>query len=365
MILKRDEIKDVCSKILLAVDSSELSAITETLELIVKENILYLNVTNREYFVMVKIPVEVNTNFHATVNATLFLKLISQITTEDVELNVEDRCLVVKANGVYKLPLIYDNGELLKLPEINIENVTNEFSMGSQILHDILNYNSKELSKKLFLKLVQKYYYVDECGCITFTTGACVNNFTLPQPVKLLFNQKIVKLFKLFDGEISFTMGHNLFGGDVTQTVVKFENDKITLTAIISCDDTLINSVPVNVIRNMATDEYRYSVVLNKDEMLQSINRLLLFSSSGTFGKFDFTTDGLIMSFGNSSKENVKYCNDTSMSEDYCAVIDLNDLKLVLENCAESHFTINFGNSRSIVIVRNNIYNVIPEAIND
>lgn len=365
MILKRDEIKDVCSKILMAVDSSELSAITETLELIVKNNILYLNVTNREYFVTVKIPVDVETDFHATINATLFLKLISQITTEEVELNVEDKCLVVKANGVYKLPLIYDNSELLKLPEINIENVTNEFTIKSSILHDILNYNTKELSKKLFLKLVQRYYYVDEKGCITFTTGACVNNFTLPEPVKLLFNQKTVKLFKLFDGDVKFTLGHDLLGGDITQTKVRFENEKIILTAIVSCDDSLVNSVPVNVIRNMATDEYKYSIVLNKDEVLQSINRLLLFSSNNTYSEFNFTVDGLVMALGNSSKEKIKYRNESSMSEEYRAVIDLNDLKLVLESCSESHFTINFGNSRSVVIVRNNIYNVIPEAVDD
>lgn len=361
MLLKNEELKEVCSKILTAVDPDGNSNVTETLELIVENGTLHLNVTNREYFVEIKIPVDVNENFHATVNATLFLKLISQITTEEVELIIEDKSLVVKANGVYKFPLIYDNAELLKLPEIKIENVTSEFVISSSILHDILNYNSKELSKKVYLKLVQRYYYVDECGCITFTSGACVNNFTLPQPIKMLLNQKTVKLFKLFDGEVKFTMGHDALTDDITQTKVKFDNGKVTLTAIISCDDSLINSVPVNVIRGMATDEYKYSVVLNKDEMLQAINRLLLFSSSRTYSEFTFTPENVTLSLNNLSKEKINYYNDTSVSEEYHTMLDLNDLKLTLENCSESHITMNFGNERSIVIVRNNIYNVIPE----
>ena len=41
-LLKRDDIKDVCSKILAAVDTNGLSTITETLELIVHDGILYL-----------------------------------------------------------------------------------------------------------------------------------------------------------------------------------------------------------------------------------------------------------------------------------------------------------------------------------
>ena len=71
---------EACSTISGALDSSELSVITETLELKTEENILYMNVTNREYYVSVKIDIDENESFHATVNAGLFLKLISQIT---------------------------------------------------------------------------------------------------------------------------------------------------------------------------------------------------------------------------------------------------------------------------------------------
>ena len=364
MLLKRDDIKDVCSKILAAVDTNGLSTITETLELIVQDDILYLNVTNREYFAQVKLPVTGDNGFHATVNASLFLKLIPQITTDTIELNIKDNLLIVKGNGTYKLPLIYEGSNLLELPKIDIDNVTAEFDVNSDILISILNYNSKELNKGTIMKPVQKLFYVDEFGCITFTSGACVNNFTLPKPIKILLKHNIVKLFKLFKGStVHFTLGQDAISEDITQTKVKFECGNITLTAILSCDDSLINSVPVNVIRNMATDGYPYSVVLNKELVLQTINRLLLFGSNRTYANFNFGQDSLEISFNNSSKEVINYCNGTNINNTYSSTIDLIDLKLTIENCSEEYITLNFGNSRSVVVIRNNIYNVIPEVM--
>ena len=183
MILRIETLQDACKDILTAVDSNELSTITETLELIAKDGNMCMNVTNKEYFVQVNIPVDKDVEMHATVNANLFLKLIAHTTTDTVELNVVDTNLIIKANGTYKIPLIYDNDTLLKLPEIVINNVTNEFNISSDVLKTILNFNSKELTKGTISKSVQKLYYVDDKGCITFTNGACVNTFSLEQPV--------------------------------------------------------------------------------------------------------------------------------------------------------------------------------------
>lgn len=41
-------------------------------------------------------------------------------------------------------------------------------------------------------------YYFDKDGALTFTSGACVNKFTANVQSKLLFNDRLVKLFKLF-----------------------------------------------------------------------------------------------------------------------------------------------------------------------
>lgn len=372
MILRIETLQEACKNILTAVDNNELSAITETLELIVKDGTLFMNVTNREYFVQVEIPADEDNELHATVNANLFLKLIAHTTTDTVELNVVDTNLIVKANGTYKIPLIFDNDKLLELPQIEIKNITNEFSINSDVLKSILNYNSKELTKGTISKSVQKLYYVDEKGCITFTNGACVNTFSLEQPVKLLFNNRLVKLFKLFDEPtVNFTVGFDAISEDIIQTKVRFKSKNITLTAILSCDDTLLSGVPVNAIRGRASGEYPYSININKEAMLQTISRLLLFNStlgSSTaaikpYSTFEFGTDAVtIYDVKKENKETINYNNTViGCDKPYTAILDLSELKVTLESCSEPYLNIHFGDEQALVISRGNISNIIPE----
>ena len=303
MILRIEEMQNACSKILAAVDSNNLSILTETLQIKTEGRNLYISVTNREYFAKVRIEIDSDVDFHATVNANLFLKLISQITTDTIEMNIVENSLVLKGNGTYKLPLIYDGDKLLELPEINIYNPTVNFVIKSETLLSILQYNSKEITKGSITKPIQKLYYMDENGAVTFTTGACVNSFTLDQPVKVLLNDRLVKLFKLFKGEkVTFTLGYDAISDDIIQTKVKFETTDVTITAILSCDDSMLRQFPVNAVRGRADASYPYSINMNREQLIQTINRLMLFTTSNN-GKeivkpnstFEFKKDSVVI----------------------------------------------------------------------
>ena len=198
MLIKTEEFKKIGSLILSSIESNEVSTLTETLELKTEGKTLHLNITNKEYYMSVNFELDHEEEFYATVNANLFLKLVSQVTAQYIELTLKDTYVSVKANGEYKIPLIFDNDHLLELPVINIENTMIEMNISGEILESILNFNSKELLKGTIAKPVQRMFYVDNEGCITFTSGACVNSFTLEQPIQLLLNQRTVKLFKLF-----------------------------------------------------------------------------------------------------------------------------------------------------------------------
>lgn len=374
MIIRSEKFQDICSKILPAVDTNETSTLSATLELVTRDKVLYVNVTNREYYVQVKLDLDEDIDFHATVNANLFLKLISQITTDTIELAVDDTNIKIKGNGNYKLPLIYDDDKLLELPTINIINETNTFNIKSDILKSILQFNSKELTKGVASKPVQKMYYVDENGAITFTSGACVNNFSLEYPVKLLFNNRLVKLFKLFDTDnVKFTLGYDEIAEDIIQTKVRFETPSINIIAILSCDDKLLKSVPVAAIRNRANvDNYPYNITINKDLLLQATNRLSLFSSG--FGSKEVIKPYITLEFNKDfvtiydvhkeNKETLYFDNSAAnfdSTEPYEVIIDLNELRSTLDTCAEQYLNINFGDDSAIVISRQNIHNVIPQ----
>ena len=368
LILRIEDLKAVAQTILAAVDSNELSVITETLELKLENNIFYMNVTNREYYAQVRLKMNQEDDFHATVNANLFLKLVSQITTDTVEFSIVNNSLVIKANGTYKLPLIYEDDKLLSLPEIKINNVTSEFDIDGDILLSILNYNSKQLSIGTISKPVQKMYYVDEHGAITFTSGACINNFTLEKPVKMLLNNRLVKLFKLFKSKkVHFKLGYDAISDDIIQTKVCFESDDVMITAILSCDDSMINSVPVNAIRGRCNTEYPYMVNFNKEMFLQLINRLLLFTTSNgreltAYCKVEFTKDELIVyDLEQENKETISYENESNIDKTYTTILDLNDLRSTLDSCTEQYITIKFGDEQAVLLCRGNVVNVVPE----
>ena len=370
MIIKKEKFQEICSTILAATDSAEISTLTETLELKVENKVLYLNVTNGEYYASVKFDLESDEQFHAAVNANLFLKLIAAVTTEDIELQAMNNYVLVKANGTYKIPMIFDGDKLLSLPKIEINNRTVSMKVSGNVLESILNYNSKELLRGTVSRPVQKMFYVDETGCITFTTGACVNNFTLEKPVKVLFNNRLVKLFKLFKNDmVDFSLGYDSISEELVQTKVEFKTNKITLTAVTGCNDELLNSVSVNAIRGRAAATYDNNVVLNKEELLASINRLLLFSAGygsvknlKPYSLFECKDD--TMTIYDSNKENkevIKFKNDTKIDAEYSMTLDLSDLKLILDTITEEYVTLSFGNHQAVVVKRTNISNVVPE----
>ena len=155
MIIRTDDIKSMCAKIAPALDTNNYSVLTEVLQIVVENNIMDVAVTNKEYYVNVRFPLTGVDNFRAAVKASLFIKLVEHITTETIELSIKNNNLIIKGNGTYKIPLVYDDDKLIELPKIEIQNVTNKFSISGEILRSINIYNSKELQKGTILKPVQ------------------------------------------------------------------------------------------------------------------------------------------------------------------------------------------------------------------
>jgi hypothetical protein len=365
MILKTKEFKRVCATILNAVDNGN----ADVLELLTDNSVLTLNVTNHEYYVSAKFPLEQDEMLHATINAASFLKLISQITTETVELKSTETNLLIKANGNYRVPLIFENSSLMSLPKINISNPTVEMTVDGSYLYSIFDINSEELSKtNKIVKPIQNLYYLDDEGAITFTDGACVNNFHLEKPIKVLFNSKLVKLFKLFKSEqVKFTLGYDESFNSTLQTKVMFETSVIKLTAITPSDDVLLSQVPVKAIRDLANQYFDYSLVLNKEALSQCLTRLLVFANknikNNTIGKFEINNTELTISDNNDNTETIKAENGSKTTASYGFYLTLLDLKNILDTCTEEFITLNCGNKKAVVIVKGNIKYIIPETI--
>jgi len=374
MILKTKNFQEAANKILLAVGVDKAAA---NLELAAKDTALYLRVTNREWYTAIKFDLETPTEFRAVVDANLFLNLISGISTEEFELEIKDTVVVVKAGkSSYKLAMIYENDQLMKLPIIKLdpEQITVSMNISNDILMSILNVNSREVqkAKKVEVNELQRYYYIDETGCFTFTTGACINAFTLEKPIKLLLTDKVVKLFKLFGSDAFLSYGHIVNADNSLQPIVVFQTEDVYVATRLLSDETCIQKVkaPCDAMKALAKEVYEHSLVLSATDLSAAISRLLMFHKNSS-AKADLSfvpasvefsnTELTISDLSGDNKEVITIENGSSTPGGYSMGVNLIDLKAVLDSCKNEHITMNCGNHKSIIICRANISNVIAE----
>lgn len=371
MIIKTKEFQEIAKKILLATSLDKNAC---NLELITKGSDLYLNVTNKEYFVAIKFALDTPEEFHATVDANLFLSLISALTTETFTLSIKKNSIEIKSGkSSYTLAMIYDNESLLVLTPITIQNKTVEMNISKDILDSIVNVNSRELEKIKGVANVNELfelYYIDDTGCFTFNTGACLNAFKLEKPVKLLLNERIVKLFKLFNEDVHFSLGQDT-ENNISKTKIILETSTVYLAAIITCDDRLISKIqaPCEATKKYINDKYDYHVVISSTLLKEAINRLTLFTKNTNDKQnmrfitmnIKITPNEFIISDNFGNIESLPIENGSFVENEYEMIINIIDLKLVVESCKNEHITINCGNKRSIIVNRGNISNLIPE----
>ena len=374
MILKTKNFQEVVNKILVAVSVDKAAA---NLELAAKDTKLYLRVTNREYYCAVGFDLENPTEFRAVVDANLFLNLISGISTEEFTLDIKENFVVVKAGkSSYKLAMIYENDQLMKLPIIKLDpdQITVSMNISNDILMSILNVNSREVqkAKKVEVNELQRYYYIDETGCFTFTTGACINAFTLEKPIKLLLTDKVVKLFKLFNSDAWLSYGHLVNADNSLQPIVIFQTEDVYVATRLLSDETCIQKVkaPCDAMKALAKEVYDHNLVLSATDLSAAISRLLMFHKNSS-AKADLSFVPAAVEFSNTeltisdlsgdNKEVITIENGSSTPGGYSMGVNLIDLKAVLDSCKNEHITMNCGNHKSIIVCRANISNVIAE----
>jgi len=373
MITKTERFKEACKKILSAVDTdASLKGVIygyDTLEIDAHGGEARMNVTNGEYYVSVLFDQVEGEEFRAVVDAKKFLMLISKVTTEEIGLDVVGNALSVTANGSYKFPMKIADSELVRLPRLDLGEEAVSFSISTDKLVSMLNFNGKEFANGTMSRPLQKFYYLDGEGCITWTnSSACVNSFPLSKQVSMLLNQKAVKLFKLFNSDdVTVTLGHaDVNGGP--QTRIRLDSPDVTVYSIVTSDEALIDSVPVKSIRGTANATYPYSATIRASEMLEAIDRILLFSDSSSASKgvcvFEFGTEGFrIYDSRKQNVEKVKY-HDTVLPESvngFSMNLSVYGIKHILENSDEQFVKLNFGDERVVVLANGCVRNVISK----
>lgn len=368
MIIRIEDLKNISSTVLSSISSNSLMTASNILEVASRDKNLILKISTGESLIEIIVPQDEVCDLNATVDAEMFFKLIEKTTSSTIELSVDNNCLKVRSNGVYKFPIIYNRDQMIHCTDIEIPTVTASSTLNTDILYSIYRYNSREVGKTNVVNPIQKLYYVDQEGCITFTQGACINNFHLDSPLQVLLSEKIVKLFKLFEPNTSVTLeiGPYPISEEIIQTRMRLKSDSIIITAILFSNEQMINSIPIDVIREMAQDEYPYNIVVNKANLLNALNRLILFSEHtalNTFGIFTFQGNKLKIEDINKVNYEDLIIDSSNIADTsiYKTTFDLVEWKNKLSSCISNHVTVKIGNNKAGLLLEKNIIYIIPE----
>lgn len=366
--IKTSLIKDLTSKINKGIEGERTVHISELLELSVQNNKLIMAVTNTQFYLTVELSsgLQSTDNLHATLDADTFIKLIQKTTTDEITLSEDNGNLLFKGNGDYVFPLEIDqNGVVKTLPVIDIKE-DKTFDISGDTLYSIYSFGSNELVNDVPVDPVQKYYYVDNLGAITYTESPYLNNFNLGTDFKVLINDRLAQLFTLFRGS-KVTVGLSKEqNGSLYQNKISFTSGSIRLVSYLP-DDSIVMKYPADQCRGLQTNPYPGKVVINRVLLSNALDRLNIFSiKDGNVvykksGKLNFTNEGLeIISVMDKNKEVIPY-QDKINFYPYTCYMNLGQLQRHAKSNTENSLEINYGNELCLMLTKENYVQILVE----
>ena len=368
------DLKQVMSKISLAVEKSKLNPKSGWIEIEALDNKIIFKVSNFNYYLEVSTPIESNSNlFHVTLLAETFIPLISKLDVDSVDIYEKLNSLILDTgNSQYTFPLIKELGKTKLLDKIDFKATTQSITLNGKDLATIATTNSKGLISAIFAKEIQQYIYVDNNGAITFTENIYINNFKLPseQSFKMLLTGSQAKLLEIFDSsdhvEISFENTPTFNKTTTFTNKVCLTADDIQLILIAQPLD-ITDEFPSIRLRTLAESTLNTHVVVDKKLLDKALARLMVFDKSFDmsildYSKIVFKTDGLeLVSIKNKNIEKLPYLSSTNVIE-HTSIIRFADLVKQLKAITSKELDISYGD-RPAIVLNGNVMQLIPEIV--
>lgn len=285
-----------------------------------------------------------------TIQADTFSKLISKITSEDVELILNDDVLTIKANGTYKIPLVMDESGLVEFPEINMEPYK-KAKKSEVLLTSIMtayNINRTSLAKTMEQPELTGYYTADK---IITTDGnvICINDIDMNIGSKLISPQMMSLLTLNSVEKIEF---------------MESKKNLIFITPDVIIEGPSLEGIedyPVEGVDNYLNEAFPSSCKVPKELLVSVLDRLSLFiepyDKNGAY--FTFGRKGItIHSKKDASTEIINYV-DSKNFESFVCCVDIPLLKDQLLSNPDDTIELWYGNENALKIVSGKITQII------
>lgn len=280
--------------------------------------------------------------FYTIVNADIFAKLICKTTKEYIGLENKENYLEVIGNGTYKLEIaINEDNEMVKFPDIK-DIRGEELTINLNLLQDAIKVAKASVAKTMEVPCLTGYYI----GADIVTTNrqlACkLEDCGIKYADPILISSEMAELLLLIEG-------------DEVLDLVRSNNDLIFYNANYTIAGKELEGkelYPIQPITNLTKQEYKNLIQINKQDLLNVLDRMSLFVTDYDKGGVYLTIDanGLAIQ---SQKSNATEYIDLGKTEDratFNCLIDIEMLKSQVETISTDLVTIQYGQEKSIKI---------------
>lgn len=352
MRIKTIKLQEMLSKAVKGVGNNKLLPITSLMALEVKDGVFTIITTDSNNYLYVFDKIESEDEFYATIEADTFSKLVARTTSDTIDLTIDGNILKVTGNGTYTiaLPLEPETGENVKYPD-----PARTGEKGEQIgeLNTTLIKTTMASLKPALATTMEipcyTGYYVGDVMLATDTNQISSMNVAAFTTPSLITVEMMNLLDVVVDGELKAYLNGNK---------LMFESEhSIVYGSVLNG----IDNYQVDIIRGLVEKEFPSMCSLDKDSVLQLIERIALFVDTfddGVIG-IDFTSDGVVFSNKNSSGvELVPYIESVEFKE-FSGEIDLNAFRAQVKAQSSGTIELWYGDDKSIKLVDNDLTAII------
>lgn len=338
-------LQDMVSKAIKGAGNNKLIPITSLLAIEVAANKLTLKTTDGSNHVYIREALEGDYNdFYSIVNADMFAKLISKTTSEYVEIINENNCLIVNGNGKYKLEIpVNSDGDMITFPTFDIKDTPIAKQLNVPQLKNLLSSAKVAVAKTMDVPCLTGYYISDKIITTNREMVCLIDENLTTEP--MLISSSMAELLQLLDGvDAGLTKDENK---------LLFETDKVL---IYGKELEGKDIYPVAPVENLAKSVYDNTILVNKNDLLNVLDRMSLFVSdyekNGVYLRF--TNVGLEIQSQKSNAIELICVEGQTQLLDFQCLADIEMLKSQVQAIIGDTVSICYGQSTSIKIKEGN-----------
>lgn len=350
LTINTTQLQGMLNKAIKGAGRNKLKRMTELVSIRLKDKKLTLSTTDEINYLSITADNIDGDDMYVAVEAELFVKLVSKLTSDTTTLAVEDKVFKVIGNGTYEFKLEIDpeDGTPVVLPN-PIDAFVKGDVIGTTTQADITNIIAS-IKSALCIKADYPWYccyYVtdDVVASDMFTVGSYAHGF-LNEPY--LVRAEAMDLVGLLSGNISVyvTEGKMLFEAENGSVYTTIPNG--------------IDKYDIDGLRAYIVQDFEHSCKITKNTMLSLLDRVYPFVGAYDNGRItlSFANDGLTIT-SKYAEETINYAEATGNVADFTCAIDIEPFTAQIKSQLGNVVEIQYGNENAIKIIDGDVISVI------